>query len=147
MNNNSQIKKIKLIFSMFIVLSNAIVYLLASNSIDAQSISNDQIILRQDHIKLKITAELKVPFSTQVPVTLVSKKSGVVIKNVFLIHQLEEKKLNIAAEFTSLNEFYIEVHKSEFNRINKENFFLIYPNNVNYKSRRQSRSAQYEINY
>jgi len=147
MNNNTQVKKIKIIFSIFILFSNAIVYLLASNNVDAQSISHNQVILRQNHITLKIAAELKVPFSTQAPVTLVSIKSGIVIKNVFLIHQLEAKKLNIAADLTSLNEFYIEVHKSEFNKINKEEFFHIYPNNVDYKSRQQSRRAQYEINY
>ena len=132
---------------MFILFSNAIVYLLASNNVDAQSISHDQVILRQNHITLKIAAELKVPFNTQIPVSLVSTKSGVVIKNVFFVHQLEAKKLNIAADLTSLNEFYIEVHKSEFNKINKEEFFHIYPNNVDYKSRQRSRRAQYEINY
>lgn len=143
MNNNQETKKIKLVFCFIILLSNASIYLLMENNKTSQITSESY--LREDHITIKIKAELLVPFSTNVPVTLVSKNS--IIRNVFLLQEIQNTKVSIQDSLSNTNDYFIEVHKSEFDKIKRSFSFKVYPNEINHRLSTKPNGVNYEINY
>lgn len=143
MKTNHELKKIKLVFCFIILLSNASIYLMMTDDGSGQTINESYF--REDHITIKIKAELLVPFSTSTPVTLVSKSS--IIKNVFLLQEVQSSKVSIQDSLSNTNDYFIEVHKSEFDKIKKSISFKIYPNEVTQKLSNKKRGVSYEINY
>lgn len=143
MKTNHELKKIKLVFCFIILLSNASIYLLMTDDGSGQTVNESYF--REDHITIKIKAELLVPFSTRTPVTLVSKSS--IIKNVFLLQEVQSSKVSIQDSLSNTNDYFIEVHKNEFDKIKKSISFKIYPNEVTQKLSNKKRGVSYEINY
>lgn len=144
MQNNQEMKKIKFIFCLIILLSNATLFLLM-NSTSNEEIIQAQDIYREDHITIKVKAELMVPFSTLIPVSLVSDKA--IIRNVFLLKEIESSNIGIQDNFLSAKEYFIEVHKKEFQKIKNSKVFKIYPNEINHKLSKAKRGLRYELSY
>lgn len=144
MKNNQEIKKLKFIFCLIILLSNASLYLLTSSSPTEQN-NPDKPLFRENHITIKIKAELMVPLSPLVPVTLISDK--VIIRNVFLIKEIEDSQNSLQENMTELRAYFIEVHKKEFHKIKSTKSFKVYPNDIQHKTSKRKRSQSYELNY
>lgn len=143
MKSKQDLKKLKLVFCLITLLSNACIYLLASESKSAKV--RDEVFFREDHITIRIRAKLLVPLSTQIPVSLVSDHS--VIKNVFILQEVQSSGVNIQDSLSETKDYFVDVHKSEFKKIIKADFFKIYPNDLPHIVTARTKGADYEVNY
>lgn len=145
MGTKDEVKRIKFIFFLFILLSNAIIFMLAQNENTSPKSTN--IYIRENFIYLKINAEAKTIIAKERPYTLISKNKRTVIKNVFIIDEIKEKQSSISNSLDLFNSYYIEVHKDYFKRMNLNEIFEIYPNKLHFTAKKTFKRKNYEISY
>lgn len=141
---------IKVKFIFILILSNASMFLLTiPDSTDAKlnSESYSAVDFRKDYIKLKIKASNLTSLDQNLPVIITDKNKSFFIKDAFILYELKENTTEnlISSELNIFPEYIIHLHKNESNKLVGKNDLEIYPNNMNFNSKKSRKN--YEINF
>ena len=128
---------------MFLLISD-------SSSNDLHQSGHPKTYLRKDYITLTVSGDLKTPLSPNLPITITDKEQSFIIKNAYLIGEVNTKNSETGFSFTSeqsgifQKKYIIQLHQSKFHFIQNKSQLIFYPHNIKL-TKRVIKGRHYEV--